>query len=766
MASASQTKSGNARTKPHEEFAEKITAMLAEGVAPWQKAWKAGEYHAPFNPVSGTIYRGVNRLMLSALGLADPRWMTFKQAQEKGWRVKSGSKARQIEFWQWTEEVDKVDEDGRIVYGPDGQPEKETVQLDRPRTYYFSVFNASQLETEDREPIPPYKAPPLEWNPHEKAEAILDKSGASIFHDQSDKAFYSPTRDEIHLPYRENFAHAGDYYNTALHELGHWACSKRRLGFEGGLFGSELYAKEELMVEIASWMICQDLGLDFQPESSAAYVGHWIQFIKDDPYEIVRACRDAERIKKYMLDLELGLKNDEPFVFTDSNEAANIPADQSASPEPQTAAEAIYLKVPYREKNQAKALGAKWDAKAKLWMAPAGTDLNKLRQWMPEREPAPAQAVTPEAEFADVLRGLGFKLEGLPLMDGHIHRAAVEGGKAGARDGAYCAHADGVPNGWAKNHKSGELIKWICSGHSLSDEQRAALLAEVGKRREERERKLAESRQKAADRYLDKLFSNTVKDASDDHPYLKAKGVRVYGGLKEDEQGNLLLAGLGLEKCNFLGIAKPWLVEKRPKSPDELMATRYLQTLQTISPDGQKRFEPGSQKTGAAFIIGDSHLKRMAFDQWEAKRKPQPLLDLGKIPSEILVAEGYATGATLYKASGKPVAVAFDAGNLKAVALALKKHFPGADITICADNDHSLKTNVGVEKAHDAAQAVGGRVLIPEFTEEEKARSLTDFNDLAQSRGLFTVTKILTTRPGLGLANAADEQSAAPSLSL
>ncbi len=758
MASARQ--SAKYSKRPHEEFAEKITAMLAEGVAPWQKAWKAGEYHAPFNPVSGTIYRGVNRLMLSALGLADPRWMTFKQAHEKGWRVKSGAKARQVEFWQWTEEVDKLDEEGRIVYGPDGQPEKETLQLDRPRTYYFSVFNASQLETEEREPIPPYEAPPLEWNPHEKAEAILDKSGARIFHDQSDQAYFSPRLDEIHLPSRLNFSRAGDYYNTALHELGHWACSSGRLDIEGGIFGSEAYAKQELRVEISSWMICQELGLDFQPESSAAYVGHWIQAINDDSYEIVRACRDAERIKKYMLDLELGLKNAEPFVFTDSGEAANIPAES------QTAAEAVYLKVPYREKNQVKALGAKWDAKAKLWMAPAGTDLNKLRQWMPVLEPMPAQAVAPEMEFADALRKLGFKLDGLPLMDGHIHRAAVEGGNAGARDGAYCAHADGVPNGWAKNHKSGELVKWICSGHSLTDEQRAALLAEVGKRRAERERKLAESRQKAADRCLDKLLSNTVKNASDDHPYLKAKGVRAYGGLKEDGQGNLLLAGLGLDKCDFLGIAKPWLVKKRPKSPDELMATRYLQTLQTISPDGQKRFEPGSQKAGAAFIIGDSYLKRMAFDQWEARRKPQPLLDLGKIPPEILVAEGYATGATLYKASGKPVAVAFDAGNLKAVALALKKHFPSADITICADNDHKLKINVGVEKAHDAAQAVGGRVLIPEFTEEEKARGLTDFNDLAQSRGLFTVTKALTTRPGLGLPKAADEQLAAPSLSL
>ncbi len=665
---------------PMEQITAQTIAQLKRGEAPWQKS---AFQHPPLNPESGTVYRGINRVMLAAQGHSDPRWMTFEQAEKAGYQVRKGSKSQKIGVWQ---------------YEKDGQ------KLERPVLRYFSVFHASQLQQrEDGRDIPPYEAT--------AKEAPLDRK-------ELDRRLEAYRAENAKAPR-----------------------------------GSAGHAMEELRVRMASWMISREFNLPFKPGSSKHFPNEWIKALEADKMELSRAARDAEKIKEYVL----GNKQEQ------SAEQAVAP---EAAPAPRPATEKTFLAVPFKEKDEARELGARWDGEAKLWYVPEGTDLANLEKWLPKNEPAPANTMSPEEEFAQALAQAGFKLNGPPIMNGEIHRVAVEGGKAGARDGAYCAHADGVPNGWAKNHKSGELLKWICSGHSLSDEQRAALLAEVGKRREERERKLAESRQKAADRYLDKLFSNTVKDASDDHPYLKAKGVRVYGGLKEDEQGNLLLAGLGLEKCNFLGIAKPWLVEKRPKSPDELMATRYLQTLQTISPDGQKRFEPGSQKTGAAFIIGDSHLKRMAFDQWEAKRKPQPLLDLGKIPSEILVAEGYATGATLYKASGKPVAVAFDAGNLKAVALALKKHFPGADITICADNDHSLKTNVGVEKAHDAAQAVGGRVLIPEFTEEEKARSLTDFNDLAQSRGLFTVTKILTTRPGLGLANAADEQSAAPSLSL
>jgi len=96
------------------------------------------------------------------------------------------------------------------------------------------------------------------------------------------------------------------------------------------------------------------------------------------------------------------------------------------------------------------------------------------------------------------------------------------------------------------------------------------------------------------------------------------------------------------------------------------------------------------------------------------------------------------------------VAVAFDAGNLEPVAKALREQFPNAAITICADNDHqhTRKTpegtelwNKGVVLAQEAAKAVGGKVVAPLFNEEERARGLTDFNDLHQSRGLEEVTK-------------------------
>jgi phage/plasmid primase-like uncharacterized protein len=113
---------------------------------------------------------------------------------------------------------------------------------------------------------------------------------------------------------------------------------------------------------------------------------------------------------------------------------------------------------------------------------------------------------------------------------------------------------------------------------------------------------------------------------------------------------------------------------------------------------------------------------------------------------EILLAEGHAAGASLHMATGKPVAVAFTPENLTPVAQALRKQFPQAEITICADNNQYARTNGtihnrGVIEAERAAEAVGGKLIVPEFTDSEKARGLMDFNELHVSRGLEEVRR-------------------------
>jgi len=143
----------------------------------------------------------------------------------------------------------------------------------------------------------------------------------------------------------------------------------------------------------------------------------------------------------------------------------------------------------------------------------------------------------------------------------------------------------------------------------------------------------------------------------------------------------------------------------------------FIHTLQTISQDG-KQFEAGSRKKGTFFPI-------------------DPEGRLGQ--DVILIAEGYATAASVHLATGKPVVAAFDAGDLEPVAVALREKFPNAPIAILADNDHGLSVNVGVEKATLAAKAVQGYVIVPSFSEAEKARGITDFNDMHVACGLKRV---------------------------
>ena len=90
--------------------------------------------------------------------------------------------------------------------------------------------------------------------------------------------------------------------------------------------------------------------------------------------------------------------------------------------------------------------------------------------------------------------------------------------------------------------------------------------------------------------------------------------------------------------------------------------------------------------------------------------------------------------------------MAFTAENLEPVARALREQFPQAEIIICADNNQYERTdgtvhNRGVIEAERAAEAVGGKVVVPEFTDNEKSRGLTTFNDLHLSRGLEEVER-------------------------
>ncbi len=150
-------------------------------------------------------------------------------------------------------------------------------------------------------------------------------------------------------------------------------------------------------------------------------------------------------------------------------------------------------------------------------------------------------------------------------------------------------------------------------------------------------------------------------------------------------------------------------------------ADGVLWNVQRIAPERpakgtDKLFQKGGRKSGLWHLLG------------------QP-----EGAAVVLVAEGYATAASLHQAGGWPVAVAFDAGNLAHVAKALHQQHPGALLVVCGDDDRATEartgTNTGRVKAQAAARAVGGLAVFPVGLEGEAS----DFNDMHQAQGLGAV---------------------------
>jgi antirestriction protein ArdC len=273
------------------EFSARIVAELEKGAKPWVRPWdpeKAGGPQAPFNPVTGKRYHGINVLILGmdtrAFQSGDPRWMTYQQALEKHWQVRKGERATTIFFTKPFEVEDDEAEDG-----------KKTIRVLK----HYAVFHASQIDG-----IPTYKAPGAEeapWTRPEAADIILKNSGA-VIRIGGDRAFYSPATDHIQLPPENAFRGPPEFATTALHELGHWTGAPSRLNRDmRSRFGSAPYAMEELRAELASAFIASELGIPTDIPQHASYIADWLKPLKEDKREIFRAAADAQKIADMLL---------------------------------------------------------------------------------------------------------------------------------------------------------------------------------------------------------------------------------------------------------------------------------------------------------------------------------------------------------------------------------------------------------------------------------------------------------------------------------
>lgn len=366
--------------------------------------------------------------------------------------------------------------------------------------------------------------------------------------------------------------------------------------------------------------------------------------------------------------------------------------------------ERTYLAVPYREKDDAKALGARWDSAGKAWFVPAGVELEPFAAWMPAKgEVQIAVGADPRAEFAEALRECGLVVSGQPIMDGRLYRVPVQGDGRGDRSGAYVGHLDGKPAGFIENFRTGTRAPWkSASGIKLDAEDRARLAAEAAQKRHDR----AIEREREYERVAGgaaAIWSAAAPVTT--HPYLAAKGARSHG-LRQAAPGQTITVEGREGEPRELNIGGRLLVPVADQAGK-------IASLQIIDGEGAKMFLPGGRVQGGHFVIGD-------------------LTQAGPI----LIAEGYATAATVHDLVGMPAVAAFHAANLLYVAEAYRAAYPDRAIYIAADNDLRReiegKPNVGLEKAISAADAVRGAVLVPRFSPNEAG---SDWNDLAALHG-------------------------------
>ncbi|EJD3148798.1 toprim domain-containing protein [Salmonella enterica] len=427
-----------------------------------------------------------------------------------------------------------------------------------------------------------------------------------------------------------------------------------------------------------------------------------------------------------------------------------------------------YLAVPYAEKNEAKAQGAKWDKEAKSWYAPEGVDVanSGLARWSLDR-PSVVKATEPEPvekQFIAALKDVGLNIDAArdgkphPVADGKIYRVPTTDDKPGATSGAYSLHMTGkTPGGYIQNHKTGEVVHWKPEGKTaeLSAEERARQATEAAQQRKSRENERAEEHTATAT--AAQALWKEAPAATADNAYCKAKGITSPAGLRVVPASvSAEAAAHGIKIAKTAKEAKE-LREADPKNRvfkagDLLIpgadADGKMWTLQSVNPYF-KSFMKGGRKHGLFTVAG-------ADDPQKALRDADP-------KSPLIMGEGYATADTVSRLNGGgPVIVAFDSGNLDAVAKELRERFPQRPLLIAADNDHNApkqldangkpKPNVGLVKAAEVAEKHGCGLIVPQFKDGDKG---SDWNDLAATQGDESARRMLAEQMAVAKRDAA-----------
>lgn len=308
------------------KLVEQIIENMEKGYVLPKPQWKTNSlsFH---NPISGVKYRGANliKLYMSSIlnGYTDTRYMTWKQANSKNYKIKKGEKGIRLEKFIFTKKVEQENKDT-------GEIEKVEVKLERPMVNTFVVFNAEQID----EIEPMEELPTLEYDEVLKiADRLILSSECPIIEKNQPESYYSPSDDKIILPPRNAFFDQEAFTTTLIHEMVHSTGHKDRLNRQiMNTFGTPDYAVEELRAELGAFFMGTDLGIEQKEEtfnSHTDYLKSWISVLKEDPNELFRASSDAQKAvdyirKNYDKELEREMQATEEAIEKDLAENIDI----------------------------------------------------------------------------------------------------------------------------------------------------------------------------------------------------------------------------------------------------------------------------------------------------------------------------------------------------------------------------------------------------------------------------------------------------------
>jgi antirestriction protein ArdC len=276
----------------YQAIADKVLEMMEKLGTDWLRPFSDSVKQSGgcYNVITKKPYRGINQLLLGWAGYTSPAWGSYKQWAEKGMPVRKGEKGSMVVFFSLIEikELDAT-----------GQPKKI------PMLKNYTVFNAEQCENYVAEPVEIVE----EIDSTERciqADEFFQKTGANVRFINQDRAYYSPSDDQVCLPDITGFVNAERYYSTLGHEIVHWTGHKTRLDrLKMTGFGSPEYAQEELIAELGAAFLCAQLGINNEPRADhATYLNSWMKALKNDKKCFVKACSQATKSLDFLNGLQ------------------------------------------------------------------------------------------------------------------------------------------------------------------------------------------------------------------------------------------------------------------------------------------------------------------------------------------------------------------------------------------------------------------------------------------------------------------------------